>query len=211
MTKVIAFGQQKGGVGKSAASINVSYAAHEAGHKVALIDMDSEQATTKKWGARRNGAAGPTVISAGANNVTEIIGTLKAEGYDWIFLDLPGRSAPTASAGLVASDLIVIPCRPLDVDLEASVATVTSAKRAKKEYVYLMNIAMPQEDKKRARQVAGTLSALGHSVAPTIIVQRIVVPDAIAKGKSALEEEPKGSSANEFRELFAWLESETKK
>jgi cellulose biosynthesis protein BcsQ len=73
-----------------------------------------------------------------------------------------------------------------------------------------MNIAPPQVDKKRARQMAGTLSALGHTVAPTIIVQRVAVPDALARGLSAVETDPKGESAAEYRDLFGWLKDQLK-
>jgi len=134
----------------------------------------------------------------------------RAAGVDWVFIDLPGRSAPVSSAGLMAADFIIVPCRPLDMDIEASVPTVQAAKRARKPYAYLMNISPPQVDKKRARQVAGTLSALGHKVAPPIIVQRILVPDAIASGHGANEADPKSESAAEFKELFEWLKGEIK-
>jgi chromosome partitioning protein len=128
----------------------------------------------------------------------------------WVFLDLPGRSAPIASAGLAAADIIIIPCRPHDVDIEASVPTVQAARRANKSYAYLMSIIAPQQDKKRAQQVAGTLKALGHMVLPDFIIQRVGVPDAIAIGSSAVEEQPSGESAKEFKKLLEWIRRETK-
>ena len=63
----------------------------------------------------------------------------------------------------------------------------------------------PQLGAKRAQQVARTLAALGHKVAPQIIIQRISVPDAIGDGKSANEDEPNGRAAEEFKSLFDWL------
>jgi chromosome partitioning protein len=208
--RIVALGQQKGGVGKSAAAINLACQAVADSKKAVIIDMDVEQATVRKWGARRIGVAMPRVLSADVVTLPVVIVRLKAEGVDWVFLDLPGRNAPLANAGLKASDLILIPCRPLDMDIEASVATVRSAKGSNTPYAYLMNIAPPQVDKRRAKQMASTLSALGHAVAPTIIVQRVVVPDAIAAGKSADEADPKGESAAEFKELFGWLKKTVK-
>jgi hypothetical protein len=95
-----------------------------AGKKAAIIDMDSEQGTAKKWGARRNGLDSPTVRTADIIGLPKVLSELEAEGYDWAFLDLPGRSAPISGAGLAASDMVIIPCRPLDVDIEASITTV---------------------------------------------------------------------------------------
>lgn len=208
--RIVALGQQKGGVGKSAAAINLACQAVAAGAKAAIIDMDAEQASTMKWAKRRNGIDQPFVDVADAVTLRGILEKYKAAGVEWVFIDLPGRSAPVASAGLVAADFIVIPCRPLDMDIEASVPTVQAAKRSRKPYAYLMNIVPVQHERKRAQQVAGTLAALGHKVAPSFIVQRLAVPDAIASGESANEADPNGKSAAEFKELFDWLKGEIK-
>ena len=205
---VVALGQQKGGVGKSAGAINLAAAAVSAGAVAAIIDMDAEQATTLKWAKRRNGKSEPAVVAGDVVTLAAQLDALRVKGTQIVFIDLPGRSAPIVSAGLAAADLILIPCRPLDVDIEASLATVQAAKRGGKDYAYLMSIAPPQVDKRRARQVSGTLSALGHKVAPVIVVQRVGVPDAIAKGLSAIEVDPDGDSAAEFKSLLEWISQE---
>lgn len=107
-----------------------------------------------------------------------------------------------------AANIVLVPCRPIDMDIEASLTTVEAAMRAHKRYAYLMNIVPPQLA--RAKTYAEHLRKAGHPVAPTIIVQRMQVPDAIAQGSSAQESEPKGQSAGEFRELLAWLTKELK-
>lgn len=48
----------------------------------------------------------------------------------------------------------------------------------------------------------------GHAVAVPIIVQRLIVSDAVARGKGANEIEPDGESADEFKDLFDWLKRE---
>ncbi len=206
--RIVSLGQQKGGVGKSAAAINLACQAIAAGAKAAVIDMDAEQGTSSKWGKRRAGKDAPIVTAANAVTLIPLLNDLRSQDVDWAFLDLPGRNAPIASAGLVASNLILIPVRPLDVDVEASVQTLQAAKRAKKAYAYVLNISPPQLDKKRARYFADTLKGMGHPVAPVIIVQRLIVPDSIAKGESADEADPKGESAAEFKALFDWLNKE---
>lgn len=205
----MALAQQKGGVGKSAAAINLACHAVAAKAKTALIDMDEEQATTLKWSKRRRSdAEGPLVSSANAITLKPLLIRLKDDGFDWVFIDLPGRNAAGANAGLIAADLVLVPCRPLDVDIEASVATVTAARRARKRYAYLMNVTPAQKGNLRANQVMLTLSALRHPVVPTIIIQRVAVPDAIAKGRGVIEEEKKSESVQEFQELLDWLQKE---
>jgi chromosome partitioning protein len=170
----------------------------------AIIDMDAEQGTTTKWGQRRNGKEQdkPTVLSGDAVTLAAKLEALKSQGVEWVFLDLPGRAHPIAGAGMKEAELVIIPCRPLDVDIEASLDTVYRCNRGKKPYAYLINIAPSQQGKKRAKQIASFLRAHGHTVAEPIIVQRIEVPDAIADGLGVNEAKPKSSSTEEFASLF---------
>lgn len=202
---IVALGQQKGGVGKSAASINLACQAVAAGFKAAVVDMDADQGTSSNWRERRNGRDQPVVVAADATTLDSVLAALRETKTDWVFLDLPGRAHPTSGAGMKAAEFVIIPCRPLDVDVEASLDTVERATRGGKPYAYLMNIAPSQQDQKRAKQVAGLLRAHGHDVAETIIVQRIEVPDAIADGLGVNEFKPKSASAAEFASLFKWL------
>lgn len=208
--KVVALGQQKGGVGKSAVAINLACQAVAAGHKAAIIDLDTDQGTTRKWRERRNGDEQPVVLSADSSTLEAQLDALRKLGTEWVFLDLPGRAAHVASAGFKLSDMVIIPCRPLDIDVEASLDTVERVTRAQKAYAYLMNIAPSQNDMQRAKQARGFLRAHGHGVAEPIIVQRIEVPDAIAAGKGVNEYRPRSASTREFLELFDWIAKEVR-
>lgn len=205
--RIVALAQQKGGVGKSAAAINLSCEAARDGARAVLIDMDHEQGTVLRWGRRRE-TDNPEVSPADSVSLPGLLGTLRGNGTKWAFIDLPGRSAAVAGAGMKEASMVLIPCRPSDVDIEASVDTVQRLKRAGRRYAYLMNIAPPYIDKVRARAVMAQLEKLGHPVCPVIIVQRIEVPDAIAIGKAACEFTGAKKSADEFAALFQWLKAE---
>ena len=208
---VIALAQQKGGVGKSAAAIHLACQATACREKAALVDLDIEQGTTSKWFDRRDGKDEPSVYSADATNLKEILDKARKDGVKWCFLDLPGRSQAISGAGIAACDFIIVPSRPLEIDIEASLDTVKRAKRAKKPYAYLMNIVPGQGDKRRATQVSGFLRAHGHTVTDTIIVQRIEVPDAISQGLAVNEVRPGSPSSKEYAKLFRWIKKKVGK
>jgi cellulose biosynthesis protein BcsQ len=78
--KTIAIVSQKGGVGKTTTAINIGFAAHEAGLKTAIIDLDP-QGTAAKWGDRRD-VDGPSVIGGQASRLAVILETARANGAD---------------------------------------------------------------------------------------------------------------------------------
>jgi chromosome partitioning protein len=139
-----------------------------------------------------------------------LLNRLKEKGVEWVFIDLPGRAAAVSSAGLKAADFVLVPCRPLDVDIQSSRSTVQAAVNIGKPYAYLMNIAPSAHDRKRAKEVQKYLREKGNKVADQIIVQRIEVPDAIAAGLGVNEYRPKSESTAEFASLYAWLKKEVK-
>ena len=209
--KIVALATQKGGCGKSATAINLACQAHAAGSRAALLDMDDRQHSSLNWSKRRNEAQ-PTVIAMTAFKLQPTLAKLRQEGTDWIFIDLPGRDAPAANAGLAAADYVLIPCRPVTLDFEASVATVQAAVRAGKRYSYLLSVVPVHGDKARARRFAEGLKAAEapQPVCPVFIVQRAIVADAIGEGRCACEADPKGESAREFAALLDWLKGEVK-
>lgn len=200
---VIALANEKGGVGKTSACINLACHVASQGATSVIIDMDPQR-STMEWGLRRGDGSNPETVSAQVSDLEKTIKMLRAGGVAWCFLDLPGRSAPVTSAGIRASHLILIPSRPFEMDLAGAKDVVAAAHRLKKPYAFLMNIAPPNSP--RARDVMAQLRGAGHKVAPVVIHQRLSVADAVAEGKGVCEMDPKGAAAAEFANLFGWIE-----
>lgn len=207
---IVTAAQQKGGVGKTSVIINLACQAIARGKTAAILDMDTEQGSATKWGERRKkaGLNGPAVYTVKTSGLAQTVKTLRDGGIEWIFIDSPGRDAPASSAAMQIANLVLVPCRPLEEDIEPSFATVSLLRTRKGRYAYLMNIVPIHGEKARARKVGAVLEGAGHPVSPIIIVQRLGVPDASARGMGANEKDPGGTSDQEYGELFAWIESE---
>lgn len=195
MPKVIALAQQKGGVGKSTLAIHMGCEIARRGHRVAIVDLDP-QGTVTKWQSRRS-TPWPIVIPTTVAKLSETLAGL--QGNDFIVLDLPGRRGPDVTAGLRAADLILVPARPLDIDIEASGETIATAQRLRKRYAFVMTAA--PFGGRRATDFIGMIRQRGLPVISAIIQERFAYPDAINAGLGVNEYAPKGA-ANIEMSLF---------
>ncbi len=207
--RVIAIGQQKGGVGKSCAACNLACQAVAAGESAVIIDMDAGQDTAIKWGSLREGRE-PHVMRGDVRSLPHLLAELRKKKIKWAFVDLPGRLDTAAGVGISQADLVLIPCRPLPIDVDASISTMLTAQRAEKPFALFMNIVAPQTPKGRAEKMAQYLRENGQTVAPVHIMQRLAVPDAMAVGMGVNEYAPKSAANEEFRDLLNWVRKQCK-
>jgi chromosome partitioning protein len=204
--RVIAIGNSKGGVGKSAVAINLAVLASRDA-KAALVDLDEGQLSSVEWAKERDGDK-PHVRQAGPADLADALDELHKQKYRWAFLDMPGRADVAVSAGLKEADFLLVPVRPYDVDISASYEIVRRAERAKLPYAFLINMLPPQRE--RGEEAAVALKGAGYVVCPVMIGQRLNVADALGEGRGICEGSPRNASCLEFTALFDWLRRKTK-
>ena len=112
----IALVGQKGGTGKTTIALGLAVAAAQAGHTVAVIDLDP-QATASKWKDRRT-EDNPAVVSAQASRLKPALDAARERGVEFAIIDSAGRSDDSAMAAARAADLILVPTRTSIVELE---------------------------------------------------------------------------------------------
>ncbi len=117
--KIVAFVNQKGGVGKSTLTTNVA-AILGAKYNVLLLDTDS-QGSSEDWGVARinklqseNKLRGFSKHYRGIKKATEVSTDLEeiAASYDILIVDTPGRNELVSLGVIAAANLVIIPLTP---------------------------------------------------------------------------------------------------
>ena len=200
--KTIALVTQKGGAGKSTLASSLAVAAHEAGERDCLIDLDP-QATLTTWG-RTRGETDVPVVAATAAKLPAVIAALADKGVTLAFIDTPGAEGAAASAAMAAAQLCLIPARPTAFDLWASANTREALKRGKGDYVFVLNQCPPAQQSARIEEGVAALEAMGGLLSP-LVLARVDYQEAARLGWGVTELNPQGAAAGEMRALWASL------
>jgi len=197
--KIIALIAQKGGVGKTTLAVNLAVSA---GSKAALFDLDPQESAVI-WADRRK-AESPHVEFLTERRLPDGIKAAEAQGFTLAIIDTPPAAGPQAFTAAQAADLVLIPCRPSLVDLDAIRRTAQLIKSAGIIGYVVFNAAPPGAttllDDARA-----IVEATGLLVAPVVLRERSAFRAAWPLGKGVSETEPQGKAAGEIAELKKWV------
>ena len=198
--RIICLASAKGGVGKTSLAASLGVAAHQAGEKAFLIDMDA-QGSLYNWGMRRT-VDEPAIDRTTADKLEPALAGVKAAGYTVAILDTAGVDTASTSAAMRVSDLTIIPARPSALDIEASRPTVAALSRLNRPFVFVLNMCPPGRSN-RPGDAARALSLLGALAVPFIIHRQAHV-DSIGLGRGVTEhDDPR--AAEEIRQLWHWV------
>ena len=127
MSTVIAFVNQKGGVGKTTLAIHAAWDLVRTGGNVLLMDADP-QGSAADWASLRAATPFATVACARSDLDAEVE-RLRAT-YPWIVIDGPPRQSDIARACLVVADLVVVPVEPSVLSVYAAEDTFAQFRDA---------------------------------------------------------------------------------
>lgn len=202
--RIIAFAQQKGGVGKSTLCIHLAVEAWKRGFEACVLELD-KQGTASFW-AEKRGSTAPSVKRIASDKLAAALAEAKASGMEYAFVDLPGANFPTVNPAIRAADIVIIPARPSEVDIVASDETLKIVHRLERRYAYVMTF-LPATGN-RGDQARDALRAEGFAVAPGGTGDRKTYMDAVAAGSSVQEMEPKGKAAAEIAALWSYIKKQ---
>lgn len=205
--RTLAFVTQKGGSGKSTIASSLAVAAHEAGERVFVIDMDP-QASLLRWFKIREDK-GIAVEAVTPAKLPAALAALAKSGVSLVIIDTPGSDSAVSQAAMKVADLSIIPSRPNVFDLWASEMTRQQLKAMKKEFVFLLNQCPPSQQSQRVLDGAKALEAMGGLLTP-MISARVDYQEAARHGYGVTELSPSGQASEEVRKLWSSIKRRLK-
>lgn len=198
--RTIAFVTQKGGSGKSTLASSVAVAAHDAGERVFIIDMDP-LASLVKWSKARRAKDIP-VEFVPAGKLRSVVAALEKKGVTLVVIDTPGADEGILASAAKIADLCIVPARPNAFDLWASETTRKTVRSLGREYAFLLNQCPPAQQNARVQLGAKALESMGGLLTP-LISARVDFQEAARSGLGVTECAPSGVAADEMRALWS--------
>ena len=201
--RTIVIASQKGGSGKTTLAAHLAVALERAGEgPVVLVDTDPQGSLAAWWNKRE--APSPAFADSTVRDLPEKLKALAADGFNWCIVDTPPANSGQNASVIACADLVLIPTRPSPHDLDALGATLDLCRVAGRRFVFVVNAAKPN-----ASITMQTLTALSEhgQVAPAVVADRVLFASSMVDGRTVLELEPSGRSAEEIGALCAFVNS----
>jgi chromosome partitioning protein len=200
---------QKGGVGKTTLTLHWAVEALEQSKKpVAVIDIDTPQCSAAAWGERREKET-PAVLKAEAHQLSDAVKACAANAIEYAFIDtMPRVERPSLEAARM-SDLVVIPCGPSIVDIEAIGDTVSIVNQSGAPAVIVLN--QGRTGSSVNEKALSVLEQYEFPVCPVTVMRRAALADAFTDGRAVRELDPHGKAASEISQSWAWIVKELRR
>ncbi len=199
--RVIVFASQKGGSGKTTLAGHIGVQAERVGAgPVALIDTDPQGSLAKWWNCRESPQ--PAFIHSVFQNLVHDLDEARAAGFKLVVVDTPPAVTKAISEVVSFADLVILPTRPSPHDLRAVGPTIDIVDARKKPMIFALNAATPRA--KITMEAAVALSQHG-TVAPVTIYNRTDFAASMIDGRTVMEVDPDGKSAEEIKGLWDYI------
>lgn len=201
--KRVVVAQRKGGVGKTTIAVSVAAEFRSRGADVVLIDADPLRSASQ-W-AELGGLHYPIQELAFPMNQPSVewAHAVKRVRGNYIVIDTPPFDAALA-ASIALANVVLIPCTPSGLDLEATSRTLEVVNNHRKKLAGdLEVILVPNRVDRRTlegRQLTEEMERFGEIVA-SAISNRSAFVRSFSIGNSVGEFDPSGSAVREIREL----------
>jgi chromosome partitioning protein len=198
---IVSLINQKGGVGKTTAAVNLASGLAEAGNRILVVDADP-QGSVVQWQSIADEAEFE-VLHLPSPQLSKELKTVSRR-YDHIVVDSPPAIEDITRAAIEVSNLAIIPIAPSPLDIWSSKETIALVNALGKKFrklnakILIYRKIPGTRLGKEAREAMGSYDL---DILATEISQRIVFVEAMIAGLSVLKYAPKSIAANEIRSL----------
>lgn len=212
--KIIVFGNQKGGVGKSILAFHCSYYLQKKlGKKCVLLDLNMKQLSCIALNTLRelNGFERLNVIAV--DNDKELLDKVESEEYDYVIIDMGGFDTDINRVAIAIADVLITPLNSKTTEILAidnfismldDINNITGSGIMSN---FLINRAHPST--KNFKIIEDICSANSNRVvmSQTVIREREVINAALAIGLTVFERGQKEADAsiNEMENMIKEL------
>ncbi|MDN5754172.1 ParA family protein [Arthrobacter rhombi] len=121
MTTTLSFIDTKGGTGKTTATMYFAAVLHNRGFTCTVVDADPQGSATY-WRDRADDAGNPLPFEVRSANIRDL--QRGSWETDYVLIDTPPGHGDILNAARDASDLVVVPTTPAELDVERTWATL---------------------------------------------------------------------------------------
>ena len=169
-----------------------------------MVDLDP-QASAARWKDHREDDT-PFVVATPVSRLEETLSRAKDSGATLAVIDTAPHTETAALDAASTAEMVLIPCKPALVDLEAIPSTVNVVRIANVPARIVFN-AVPSRGN-RGDQAREAVKVFDIPCAPCNVGDRVAFIDSYNAGLTAQEYEPSGKASQEIQDLYAYISNE---
>jgi chromosome partitioning protein len=197
--KTVAIVSQKGGAGKTTLTVHLAVCAELNKKSTVILDLDP-QGSTVAWRQSRE-LETPDVLAATPEQLPALKSQAEELKTQLLLIDTAPHSNKAAAMAAQFADLVLIPCRPSVLDINAIQSTLDTLKLTNTPAAIVLN-GIPTSGTREA-EAREALAGMCE-IAPIAIYNRVAYSDALNDGRAVNEYDPRGKAANEIMALYRW-------
>lgn len=198
--ETLAIISQKGGSGKTTLTVHMAVCAAMHGHKVAVIDCDTDQGSAFDWNESREADRKFDAVRASAIELPGLLKKAEAAGINLAIIDTAPHTNKEAVEAAKLADFVLIPCRPARFDLRAMASTLVVVRDTKTPCGVVINAA--PHGYRLAEEARSALAQSGVLVLPGVVHQFASLSHAVIDGRSVHEYAPESDAADEIEKIY---------